>query len=152
MKLRSWLAALGLVSALGLGFALAAPAEEAKPEVCFDKARCVELIGYGREAFNRGKFSYAKGYFREAVKSDPSSAKAWAFYDLTVMYEVADQVKNTGSVKVSGAPLLGPGAQGPPVASGAEEAAAAATEGAAPKPPPAGAPPGIPVIAEDEGC
>lgn len=131
------LAVLGLVAALGLGFALAVPAEPTKPAVCFDKARCAEFIGHGREAFNRGKFSDAKRYFKEAVKSDPNSVKAWAFYDLAVMYDVADQVKRAGSVKVSGAPLLGP---------------SAATGTATPPPPPPAQPPAGAVVVDDEGC
>lgn len=144
MRLPAKLAVVGLVAALGLGFALAVPAEETKPAVCFDKARCAELMGHGREAFNRGKFSEAKRFFREAVKSDPSSAKAWAFYDLSVMYDVADQVKRAGSVKVSGAPLLGPAAAAP--------TAGAAKPSTAPPPPPPKKPTTGAIIIDDEGC
>ncbi len=140
VKLAVW----GLVAALGLGFALAVPAETTKPAVCFNKSRCAEFIGHGREAFNRGKFSDAKRYFKEAVKSDPNSVKAWAFYDLAVMYDVADQVKRAGSVKVSGAPLLGPSA--------ATGGAKAATGTATPPPPPPAQPPAGAVVVDDEGC
>lgn len=150
MKRRSWLVALGVVLALGLGFAMAAPAKEDKPEVCFDKARCAEYMNFGREAFNRGKFNEAKGFFRVAVSADPSSAKAWAYYDLSVMYDVAEQVKKAGSVKVSGAPLLGPAAAQPAAAPAAGQSDPPAK--AAPPAPASSAPPGIPVIKEDEGC
>jgi len=135
--------ALGLVLALALGMALAVKAEAEKPQACIDKKLCAEKIRYGTEAFNRQQFREAKAYFREAVQADPTSLKAWSYYDLCVMYDVADQVKNSGQVTVSGGPKPG-----------CPQGAAADTASSAPAAPPkpAAAAPAIPAIPEDEGC
>lgn len=143
MKGSRFAVALGLTLSLALGLGLAVAAEAPKPAQCVDQNACAEKIRFGREAFDRGQYSQAKQHFRQAVQADPSSNTAWAFYDLSVMYGVAEQVKNAGSVKVSGAPTpeslktTAPAAPAP-----------AASAPAAPSP----APPAIPAIKPDEGC
>ena len=141
MKRKSVFLALGLVLALALGLALAVPAEVKKPEACFDKELCAEKMRYGRQAFSRGDYRSAKAFFRQAVQADPLSAKAWAYYDLSIMYDVADQVKKAGSVKVSGAPVPG------------TAPAAPAPETKTPPPPaPEPAKPSGGIAVDDEGC
>jgi hypothetical protein len=138
-----WLAVLGLVAALGLGVALAVDAEVEKPEACINEELCAEKIRYGTEAFNRKDYRQAKAYFRQAVQADPGSLKAWSYYDLSVMYDVAEQVKQAGQVKVSGGPK-----PGCPEGTGAAPAPAPKEEkdeGPAPAP-------AIPAIPPDEGC
>jgi hypothetical protein len=151
MRLNRALVALGLALVLGVGVSLAVEAEVKKPEICLDKELCAEKIRHGVEAFNRGRYSEAKIFFRQAVTADPTANKAWAYYDLCVMYDVADQVKRAGQVKVSGGPKPGcpGGGVASPSSSGAGSAAPAAPAAPAPAAP---APAGIPVIAEDEGC
>lgn len=131
---------VGLLLALAMALALAVEAEVQKPAVCIDKKLCAEKLRFGIEAFNRGRYSEAKGYFREAVQADPGSATAWAYYDLSIMYDVAEQVKRAGTVKVSSAPVpsatQGLGAAAPPAPTG---------------PPPA-TQPSRPVVVDDEGC
>ncbi|MFZ5584778.1 MAG: hypothetical protein ACOZHQ_02500 [Thermodesulfobacteriota bacterium] len=144
MKLSRMAVALGLALAMAMGLALAVSADSNKPSQCEDKALCAEKIRFGREAYDRGQFNQAKQYFRQAVQADPSSATAWAFYDLSVMYAVAEQVKTAGTVKVSDAPT-------PDSLKASAPAAPAASAPAAP-PAPAAAPPGIPTIKPDEGC
>lgn len=148
MRLNRALVALGLALVLGVGVSLAVEAEVKKPETCLDKKLCAEKIRYGVEAFNRGRYGEAKAFFREAVTADPTAGKAWAYYDLCVMYDAADQVKKAGQVKVSGGPKPGcpGGGVAPPAASSAGSA-----KPAAPAPTPS-VPAGIPVIAPDEGC
>ena len=149
MRLNRTLVAMGLALVLGVGVSLAVEAEEVKkPDICLDKELCAIKIRHGVEAFNRGRYSEAKIFFRQAVTADPTANKAWAYYDLSIMYDVAEQVKRAGQVKVSGGPKPGcpeGGAQAPAV-SGPGSAAPA------PPAPTAPAPAGIPVIAEDEGC
>jgi tetratricopeptide (TPR) repeat protein len=138
-----WMAALGLVAALGLGIALAVEAEVKKPEACIDEQLCAEKIRYGTEAFNRKDYRQAKAYFRQAVQADPGSLKAWSYYDLSVMYDVAEQVKQAGQVKVSGAPKPGcPEGTAAPAAPAPKE-----EKEEAPAPAPA-----IPALPADEGC
>ncbi len=145
MRLNRVLVALGVVVALGLGISLAVEAEVKKPAVCLDKKLCAEKLRYGVEAFNRGRYSQAKAFFRQAVQADPTSIKAWSYYDLSVMYDVAEQVKRAGQVRTSGAPKPGcpegTGAASPP--------ASQAAPAPAPKP---DTPASIPAIPEDEGC
>lgn len=148
MRLNRILVALGLALALGMGVSLAVEAEEVKkPEICLDKQVCAEKLRHGTEAFNRGRYSEAKVFFRQAVTADPTSVKAWAYYDLSVMYDAAEQVKRAGQVKTSGAPKPGcPQGTAPSAPSGPGSAAPAPSAPAAP------APAGIPAIAPDEGC
>jgi hypothetical protein len=148
MRLNRALVALGLALVLGVGVSLAVEAEVKKPENCLDKQLCAEKLRYGTEAFNRRRYSEAKAFFRQALQADPTSAKAWAYYDLSIMYDVAQQVEKAGQVKTSGAPKPGcPEASATaPAASGAGSATPPAS---APAP---SAPPGIPVIPKDEGC
>ena len=147
MKPNSWLVSLGVVVALGLGLALSVPAEVKKPESCLDKALCAEKIRYGMEAYDRGKYSEAKAFFRQAVQADPSSLRAWSLYDLTVMYDVAEQFKKAGRVVSSSAPTPGSMPQAAAPAAPTAPSAPSAEKPAAPA-----APPAIPVIPKDEGC
>jgi hypothetical protein len=119
-------------------FPLNAAAEGPKVSVP-DKALCARMTQFGKQAYQRGKYLDAKEYFRKAVQADPSSTAAWRYYDLAVIYALAEKVnKNTGLI----APDVSP--QGP------------ATAAAAPPPPPPqkAAPAKKPkfVIVEDEGC
>lgn len=147
MKHKRLAVVLGIVLALALGMALAVPAQEKKPAVCFDKKLCAEKLRYGSEAFARGAYGEAKAFFRQAVQADPLSATAWAYYDLSVMYDVADQVKKAGQVKVSGAPLP----SSVPPAPAASAPAPAKAPAAAP-PSKDATPAAIPAIKPDEGC
>lgn len=138
---------MALVLALAMGLALASYAGQnaapavSNPKVCTDKDLCAESLRYGQQAFDRGLYADAKQYFKQAVMADPTSATAWAYYDLCVMYDVADQVKQAGKVQVSGAPA--PGSGGSTV-----------SEGSAPPPPPKPAPvvPSGGIVIDDEGC
>jgi thioredoxin-like negative regulator of GroEL len=141
MKGSRFAVALGLTLSLALGLGLAVAAEVAQPAPGVDKAASAEKIRFGREAFDRGQFNQAKQHFRQAVQADPASNTAWAFYDLSVMYDVAEQVKRAGAVQVSGAPT--------PDSLKATAPAAPAPAASAPAAP---APPAIPTIKPDEGC
>ncbi len=152
MKSKRLVMVFGLAAALALGLALAVPAEMTKPEVRQDKQLCAENLRFGQQAFTRGDYSTAKSYFKQAVVADPLSAKAWAFYDLSIMYDVALQVQKAGQVKVSGAPVPGAVPQVTPGATAAPAPAPAAAPAAAP---PSAAPQSSPkpaIIIKDEGC
>lgn len=113
-------------------------AEEAKAFVP-DKALCAQMIRFGKQSYQRGKFLDAKEYFRRAVQADTASPLAWRHYDLSVISALAEKVnKDTGLI----APDVSP--QGP------TQAKAAAPPPPAPKP--ASAKKEKFVIVEDEGC
>ena len=113
-------------------------AEEAKVFVP-DKALCAEMIRFGKQSYQRGKFLDAKEYFRRAVQADPASPLAWRHYDLSVISALAEKVnKDTGLI----APDVSP--QGP------AQAKAAAPPPPAPKPAPGKKDKFV--IEEDEGC
>lgn len=113
-------------------------AEEAKAFVP-DKALCAQMIRFGKQSYQRGKFLDAKEYFRRAVQADPASPVAWRHYDLSVISALAEKVnKDTGLI----APDVSP--QGP------TQAKAAAPPPPAPKPAPAKKEKFV--IVEDEGC
>lgn len=143
MKSRRLVMVFGLAAALALGLALAVPAEVTKPAVGIDKKLCAEKLRFGQQAFTRGDYGTAKSYFKQAVIADPLSAPAWAYYDLSVMYDVAMQVQKAGQVKVSGAPVPGAVTQVTP---------SAASPSAAPPPAAPKSSPQPAIIIKDEGC
>jgi len=102
-----------------------------------DKARCGEMIRFGKQAYDRGKFLDAKSYFRQAVQADSASDVAWHYYDLSVVSALAEKVNKDSD-------LLAPDVS--------ERGQVQPSTGAASPPPP------IPVkkkkipIVEDEGC
>ena len=104
-----------------------------------DKTRCGEMIRFGKQAYDRGKFIDAKEYFRQAVQADPASHAAWHRYDLSVVSALAEKVKKN------------PGLLSPDVS---EKGRVKAPSAVASPPPP----PPTPVkkrrieIEEDEGC
>ena len=161
MSKKNLLVILGLVLMLGLGFSLAVDAEVSKPASAPNKQLCALKIDLGAEAFKAGRFSEAKKHFRQAVQADPGSTKAWSFYDLSMMYDVAEQFKRKGTIVASSAPTpaslekaAGKSEPAQPAEAKPVEAKPAEAKPAPPTQPgaPSGAPPGIPKIAVDEGC
>ena len=61
-----------------------------------DKDFCALMIRSGNEAYDRGKYLEARKYYRMAIASDPSSAKAWALYDRSFLSHMASQIERTG--------------------------------------------------------
>ena len=102
-----------------------------------DKARCGEMIRFGKQAYDRGKFLDAKAYFRQAVQADSASDVAWHYYDLSVVSALAEKVNKDSD-------LLAPDVS--------ERGQVQPSSGAASPPPP------VPVkkkkipVEEDEGC
>ena len=79
-------------------FAQGASAQETRISAP-DKTLCAEMIRFGTQAYQRGKFLDAKEYFRKAVQADPNSTEAWTRYDLSVISALAEKVnKNTGLI------------------------------------------------------
>ena len=114
------------------------PAQEAKAFVP-DKALCAEMIRFGIQSYQRGKFLDAKEYFRKAVQADPASPLAWRHYDLSVISALAEKVnKDTGLIEPDVSPQ------------GSSTAQASAPPPPAPKPAPAKKEKFV--IVEDEGC
>jgi len=115
-----------------------APAREAKTFVP-DKALCAEMIRFGKESYQRGKFLDAKEYFRRAVQADPASPVAWRHYDLSVISALAEKVNKDTALIAPDVSYQGPA-----------QAKAAAPPPPAPKPAPAKKQKFV--IEEDEGC
>ena len=105
-----------------------------------DKALCARMLAFGKQFYQRGKYLDAKEYFRKAVQADPGSPTAWRYYDMTVIFGLAEKVeKNTK--------LLSPG-----VSTRGEIGHGALLPAAAP--PPQKTPPKTEemIIEDDEGC
>ncbi len=104
-----------------------------------DEARCGEMIRFGKQAYDRGKFLDAKSYFRQAVQADSASDLAWHYYDLSVVSALAEKANKDSD-------LLAPDVS--------ERGQVQPSSGAASPPPP----PPKPVkkkripVEEDEGC
>lgn len=100
-------------------------AEEPKvPAVCVDKALCAEMIRFGKEAYQRGKYLDAKEYFRKAVQADPASAKAWAMYDMAAVFALAEKVEQNTDLIMPGVSTrteAGSAAKAPPPAAPAKK-------------------------------
>jgi hypothetical protein len=69
-----------------------------------DSERSALMVRKGQESFSRSKFNEAKEFFRKAVQADPTSQKAWSYYDLSLFYTAGDQFKNHGKIVLSSAP------------------------------------------------
>jgi hypothetical protein len=69
-----------------------------------DPELCALMLRKGKETFSRAKYHEAKEFFRKAVQADPTSQKAWSYYDLALFYTVGEQYKNHGKVVLSSAP------------------------------------------------
>ncbi len=69
-----------------------------------DPERCALMLRKGQESFSRSKYNEAKDFFRKAVQADPTSQKAWSYYDLSLFYTVGEQYKNHGKIVLSSAP------------------------------------------------
>ena len=81
-----------------------------------DPERSAMLVRKGQESFSRSKFNEAKDFFRKAVQADPTSQKAWSYYDLSLFYTVGEQYKNHGKIVLSSAPQLEAAQETPPIA------------------------------------
>jgi len=104
-----------------------------------DKAFCAKMIRHGQEAYQRGKYLDAKEYFRKAVQADPSSVAAWAYYDQTVIFALAEKVEKNANLVM------------PDTSTRSEQTVAAPTANIPPPPPKPKKKPTF-VIVEDEGC
>lgn len=107
-----------------------------------DKELCAKMLRFGKEAYSRGKYLDAKEYFRKAVKADPTSLKAWRYYDQAVIFGLAEKVEKDANLVM------------PDVSTRHESSAAVSPTG--PPAPPAPATEkkeesGFKII-EDEGC
>nr|MBC8362764.1 hypothetical protein [Candidatus Desulfatibia profunda] len=109
-----------------------------------DKELCAKMLRFGQQAYVRGKYLDAKEYFRKAVQADPTSMNAWTYYDMTVVFALAEKVEKNSNLVL-------------PDVSTRQEAAADSSSGAPPAPPEA-APAQKPKggfkfkIVDDEGC
>jgi tetratricopeptide (TPR) repeat protein len=91
----------GIVIGMDTGLIQQAVAgEEGRP----DSDRCAFMIRKGKESFSRARYGEAKEYFRQAIQADPDSPSAWSYYDLSMIYTVAEQFKIHGRVVTSTAP------------------------------------------------
>lgn len=63
-----------------------------------DKELCARMLRFGQEAYARGKYLDAKEYFRKAVKADPTSPKAWRYYDQAVIFGLAEKVEKNANL------------------------------------------------------
>lgn len=150
----------GLAISLALGVALSAPAKEAKPAPqSVNKELSAQKIRFGQEAYGRGQYRVARDFFRQAVMADPASKKAWSWYDLASLYDIAQSyryaVEKSGRMALPKIEPAAPTAPASPAAPAAKAAPAApAAPAAKPAKPAAPAKPGgdLPAIPQDEGC
>jgi len=63
-----------------------------------DKELCARMLRFGQQAYVRGKYLDAKEYFRKALQADPASMNAWTFYDMTVVFALAEKVEKNSNL------------------------------------------------------
>ena len=94
-----FIASIVFVFFLTIFFFVPAHAMAQGPENCTpDKELCAKMIRFGTEAYARGKYLDAKEYFRKAVKADPTSSKAWRYYDQAVIFGLAEKVEKNANL------------------------------------------------------
>ena len=69
-----------------------------QPSVIPDKDLCAKMLRFGQQSYERGRYLDAKEYFRKAVQADPTSMKAWTYYDMTVIFGLAEKVEKNASL------------------------------------------------------
>jgi tetratricopeptide (TPR) repeat protein len=84
-------------------------AEEPKGAIP-DKALCAKMLRFGEEAYSRGKYLDAKGYFRKAIQADPTSQKAWGYYDLAAIFALAEKAEQNAELIAPGVSMRQEGA------------------------------------------
>jgi outer membrane biosynthesis protein TonB len=94
---------LVLFSVIGLEGAYAQQSKSGQAYT-LDPEVCALMLRKGKESFARARYNEAKDLFRKAIQADPTSQKAWSYYDLAQMYSVAEQFKNHGRIVQSSAP------------------------------------------------
>ncbi len=67
-----------------------------------DKALCAKMLRFGKQAYQRGRYLDAKEYFRKAVQADPGSAVAWRYYDLSIIFGLAERVEQESDLVAPG--------------------------------------------------
>jgi len=63
-----------------------------------DKALCAKMFAFGKQAYQRGKYLDAKEYFRRAILADPSSTLAWRYYDMAIVFGLAEKVEKNANL------------------------------------------------------
>lgn len=105
-----------------------------------DKALCAKMLRFGEEAYARGKYLDAKEFFRKAIQADPTSQKAWVYYDLTAIFAIAEKAEQNTELVAPGVSVRQEG-----TSSGTAQTVAPTP------PPPTPKDPGF-RIGSDEGC
>ena len=62
------------------------------------KSKSTEMIRFGLEAYERKRYLDAKEYFRNAIQYNPNSDLAWEYYDIVVIYALAERVKQNSNL------------------------------------------------------
>jgi len=62
------------------------------------KSKSTEMIRFGLEAHERKRYLDAKEYFRNAIQYNPNSDLAWKYYDIVVIYALAERVKQNSDL------------------------------------------------------
>ena len=92
---------------------------EEQKQLIPDKALCAKMLRFGKQAYQRGRYLDAKEYFRKAVQADPESQVAWRYYDMAVIFALAENVEKNANLVLPGVSSrqeggAGPGPSGPP--------------------------------------
>lgn len=90
------LAVLAMMAAISLPSSLIAQKSGFTP----NKELCAQMIQAGKEYYERGKYLDAKNFFRKAIEADPSSLKAWRYYDQTVVFALAEKAEKQNDLLV----------------------------------------------------
>ncbi|MEW6574549.1 MAG: hypothetical protein AB1374_13065 [Bacillota bacterium] len=88
---------LGIGIGLGVEFGLARQTGQGSPDSP-DAGLSALMLRKGKESFDRARYGEAKEYFRRAILADPASPTGWSYYDLALIYTVAEQFKNYGKI------------------------------------------------------
>ena len=94
---------LGIVIGRGIDFGAARQPEQVSP-VSTDAGLSAEMMRKGEESFGRSRYGEAREYFHKAILADPASTNGWSWYDLALIYTIAEQFKDHGEIVESTAP------------------------------------------------
>ncbi len=79
-------------------FSLFSPVCGEEQAIHIDKPLYDKMIRFGLQEHKRKKYLNAKEFFKKAIVADPTSDIVWKYYDLSVVFALAEKVNNNQSL------------------------------------------------------
>ncbi|MCP3901167.1 MAG: hypothetical protein GY707_15790 [Desulfobacteraceae bacterium] len=79
-------------------FSLSSPVCGEEQAIHINKPLYDKMVRSGLQEHERKRYLNAKNYFKKAIIADPTSDIVWKYYDLSVVFALAEKVNNNHSL------------------------------------------------------